>query len=212
MWRLLLLWFLFLFWQVFLLYFLSIFVNLFYNLDICEIFKFYEIYGEVFGMFCFDIYIELIQENVFFIWGYVECFYDIIFFNKIKVKFVIVIGEKCDDCDCGFGKLCEECDKVKCECIQGKYCNVCGMDICFKYEGEGVVKVEGKKDGSEMIWYLLKERFVGDFSREFVFLGLLQEFDIGVSLEDGILKVVVLKQEVVKGGRKIEIQQMRNGR
>ncbi|KAK4652808.1 hypothetical protein QC762_512610 [Podospora pseudocomata] len=174
--------------------------------DIRETPKSYEIYGEVPGMSRSDIHIELTQENVLLIQGHVERPYDTTPSNKTKAKPVTVTGEKCDDCDCGPGKPCEECDKAKCECTQGKHCNVCGMDTCPKHEGEGAAKAEGKKDGGETIRYLLKERFVGDFSREFAFPGPLQEFDIGASLEDGILKVVVPKQEVAKGGRKIEIQ------
>ncbi|KAK0611953.1 HSP20-like chaperone, partial [Immersiella caudata] len=51
---------------------------------------------------------------------------------------------------------------------------------------------------------LQRERFVSNFEREFAFPGPLMEFDITASLENGILKVVVPKQEVSKT-RRIEI-------
>ena len=60
--------------------------------------------------------------------------------------------------------------------------------------GEG-----GGADGDEGIRFLQRERFFGDFEREFAFPGPLQEFDITASLEDGILKVVAPKGEVSKG-------------
>ncbi|KAK4442112.1 HSP20-like chaperone [Podospora aff. communis PSN243] len=76
-------------------------------------------------------------------------------------------------------------------------------------EGEGTEKSEeGEKEKekeSDAVRFLQRERFVGDFEREFAFPGPLMEFDITASLEDGILKVVAPKQEVSKT-RRIEIQ------
>lgn len=66
-------------------------------------------------------------------------------------------------------------------------------------------KKDEKKSESEGIRFLQRERFVGDFEREFAFPGPLQEFDITASLENGILKVTAPKQQVTKG-RKIEIK------
>ncbi|KAK0666648.1 HSP20-like chaperone [Cercophora samala] len=187
--------------------------------DIRETPKSYELYGEVPGMSRNDIHIELTQENVLLITGHVDRPYDTPppphkTKPKPKPKPVTVTGEKCDDCDCGPDKPCDECERNKCECTKGKHCDVCGMDTCPKHgdgEGEGKKKAEGpggegKEDDNATIRYLLKERFVGDFAREFAFPGPLQEFDIGASLENGVLKVVVPKQEVGKGGRRIEIQ------
>jgi HSP20 family molecular chaperone IbpA len=77
-----------------------------------------------------------------------------------------------------------------------------------KKEGEKSEKSEGDKEKekeSDAVRFLQRERFVGDFEREFAFPGPLREFDISASLEDGILKVVAPKQEVSKS-RKIEIQ------
>ncbi|KAK0649158.1 HSP20-like chaperone [Cercophora newfieldiana] len=80
-----------------------------------------------------------------------------------------------------------------------------------KKEGEGGEKSEqaegdkGKEKDSDVVRFLQRERFVGDFEREFSFPGPLMEFDITASLENGILKVVAPKQEVSKS-RKIEIQ------
>ncbi|KAK3363949.1 HSP20-like chaperone [Lasiosphaeria hispida] len=76
-------------------------------------------------------------------------------------------------------------------------------------EGDSVQKTEASegdkgKDDSDAVRFLQKERFVGDFEREFAFPGPLMEFDITASLEKGILKVVAPKQEDSKT-RKIEI-------
>ncbi|KAK4177882.1 HSP20-like chaperone [Triangularia setosa] len=176
--------------------------------DIRETPKSYELYGEVPGMDRKDIHIELTQENVLLIRGHVERPYDTASqsAHKVKPKPVTVTGEKCDDCDCGPNKPCGECEKSKCECTKGKHCDVCGMDTCPKHEGKKKEDEKGEADEDATIRYLLKERFVGDFSREFAFPGPLQEFDIGASLENGVLKVVVPKQQVAKGGRRIEIQ------
>lgn len=64
---------------------------------------------------------------------------------------------------------------------------------------------EGGDGGDEAIRFLTRERFVGDFEREFAFPGPLQEFDIEASLENGILKVTVPKAGTGQG-KKIEVK------
>jgi len=78
-------------------------------------------------------------------------------------------------------------------------------------EGEGAEKStsgegeKGKENESDAVRFLQRERFVGDFEREFAFPGPLMEFEISATLENGILKVVAPKHEVNKT-RRIEIQ------
>jgi len=70
-------------------------------------------------------------------------------------------------------------------------------------ENGGPTETTDKKDND--VRFLQRERFVGDFERQFAFPGPLQELDITASLENGILKIVAPKQQVSKG-RKIEVK------
>ncbi|KAK0738049.1 HSP20-like chaperone, partial [Schizothecium vesticola] len=70
---------------------------------------------------------------------------------------------------------------------QGKKKGKKGEEENKKEEGGG-----GRR-GDEAFRFLTRERFVGDFEREFAFPGPLQEFDIEASLENGVLKVTVPK-------------------
>lgn len=79
-----------------------------------------------------------------------------------------------------------------------------GGDEGNKDEG-GEGKKEGEGGGDEPIRFLTRERFVGDFEREFAFPGPLQEFDIEASLENGILKVTAPKAGTGQG-KTIEVK------
>ncbi|KAK4222539.1 HSP20-like chaperone [Podospora fimiseda] len=161
--------------------------------DIRETRDNYELYGELPGVDRKDVHIELTQENVLLIKGHVERPYD-----KPTAKAESPDQKKkCDKCVCPEGKSCEDCVKAKCECHEGKKCDLCGMDKCERHK---------VGDADATVRYLQKERFVGDFSREFAFPGALQEFDIYASLENGLLKVVVPKQKPSTKSRKIEIK------
>ncbi|KAK0735945.1 HSP20-like chaperone [Apiosordaria backusii] len=149
--------------------------------DIRETPKSYELYGEVPGIDRKNIHIELTQENVLLIRGHIDRPYETGTSPAAQQK-----GEE------------KEKEKKEGEKQKGK-----------EEEKKEEKKEEEKKedvDENVTVRYLLKERFVGDFCREFSFPGPLQELDIGASLEGGILKVVAPKQQVAKGGRKIEIQ------
>ncbi|KAK0736776.1 hypothetical protein B0T21DRAFT_249268, partial [Apiosordaria backusii] len=144
-----------------------------------------------------NIHIELTQENILLIRGHVDRPYNTsppsYLPHKIKRKPVTVMGEKCDDCNCGPNKPCGECEKNKCECTKGKHCDVCRMDTCPKHEGKGTKGEEKAKDNNATIRYLLKDRFIKDFLKEFTFPKLLQEFNIKARLKNRVLKVMVPK-------------------
>ncbi|KAK3386125.1 HSP20-like chaperone [Podospora didyma] len=145
--------------------------------DIRETPEAYELYGEVPGVERKDVHIELTEPNVIMISGHVERPYDDPKPSKKKK-----MQPKVSECECPDDKTCDKCEKEK------------------KSEGAS----EESKEGST-VRYLQRERFVGDFSRDFAFPGPLQEFEITASLENGILKVVAPKQQPSKG-RRIEIQ------
>ncbi|KAK4160908.1 HSP20-like chaperone [Cladorrhinum sp. PSN259] len=171
--------------------------------DIRETRDNYELYGELAGVNRNDVHVELTQENVLQIRGHVERPYD-----KPPAKPTTAAepskeedaeqNKKCGECVCPEGQSCDDCVKAKCECHEGKKCDLCGMDKCERHLKGG--------DPDATVRYLQRERFVGDFAREFAFPGPLQEFDIYASLEKGILKVVVPKQKPSTKSRKIEVK------
>jgi len=144
--------------------------------DIRETKHAYELYGEVPGASRKNIHIELTGQNVLVVRGHVDRGYDVPAPANSS-------GKK----DKGGEKEKKEGEGEK------------------KGGGGGGGGEGGGGDSDEGIRFLQRERFVGDFEREFAFPGPLQEFDITASLEDGILKVVAPKGEISKG-RKIEIQ------
>ncbi|KAK4182703.1 HSP20-like chaperone [Podospora australis] len=145
--------------------------------DIRETKDAYELYGEVPGIERKNVHVELTQQNVLLIKGYIERPYDI---PRPKKGGASASGSEekksaeknCDACECPKD---EQCDKPK------------------------------EESDTTTVRFLQRERFVGDFAREFAFPGPLSEFDITASLEGGILKVVAPKQQPSKG-RKIEIK------
>lgn len=147
--------------------------------DIRETQDAYELYGEVPGIERKDVHVELMQQNVLLIKGYIARPYD----SPRPQKGDCSEEKKCDECKCPEGKPCDKpCPKdQKCACH------------------------EGKEDPNATVRFLQRERLVGEFAREFAFPGPLSEFDITASLEGGILKVVAPKQQPSKG-RKIEIK------
>lgn len=72
-------------------------------------------------------------------------------------------------------------------------------------KGEAAAAKEKEANANDGVRFLQRERFVGDFERQFAFPGPLQELDISASLDNGILKIVAPKQQVSKG-RKIEVK------
>jgi len=169
--------------------------------DIRETQDAYELYGELPGVGRKDVHVELTQENVLLIRGHMERPYDKPLAPKPASKEESTKQEKkCEDCVCPEGQSCDDCVKMKCECHEGKKCDKCGMDKCVQHlENEG-------GDPNATVRYLRRERFVGEFAREFAFPGPLHEFDIYASLENGILKVVAPKQKPTGKRRKIEIK------
>ncbi|KAK1760201.1 HSP20-like chaperone [Echria macrotheca] len=148
--------------------------------DIRETKDAYELYGEMPGVDRKDIHIELTGENVLSVRGSVERPYEIPLPATKKKG-----GE--EEKEGGKGK---EGDEGK-----GK-------------EGGGGGDKEKEKEksgGGEGVRFLQRERFVGDFERDFAFPGPLSELDIEASLENGILKVVAPKQQVTRS-RKIEVK------
>lgn len=77
-----------------------------------------------------------------------------------------------------------------------------------KQEGKGkqvVKKDESMKEKENSgVRYWVAERSVGEFQRSFSFPGQVEVESVKASLEDGVLRIVVPKREVVRG-RKIEI-------
>ncbi|KAK1828686.1 HSP20-like chaperone [Podospora conica] len=159
--------------------------------DIRETREAYELYGEMPGTDRKDVHVELTGQNTLLIWGHVDRGYDAPVAGRAGGGQGKKKGKKG-----GGGK--EEGEEGKKEEDGGKK-----DDGGKKEDGGGG---EGKKEeGGEPIRFLMRERFVGDFEREFAFPGPLQEFDISASLENGILKVTVPKAGTGQG-RRIEVQ------